>query len=55
MNKEIKQCFLLLRDYRNSLTKQQKKTFKGQILSGDYQGFKLGLFNLMKVKYVGGR
>lgn len=51
----MKQCFILLNDYRYRLTKQQKKTFKGQILSGDYQGFKLGLFNLMKIKYVGGR
>ena len=52
MNKEIKQCFLLLRDYRYRLTRQQKKTFKGQILSGDIEGFKRGLFNLMKIKYT---
>ena len=52
MNKEIKQCFLLLNDYKYRLTKQQKKTFKGQILKGDIEGFKKGLFNLMKVKYL---
>lgn len=52
MNKEIKQCFLLLKDYKYKLTKQQFKTFKGQILNGDIQGFRKGLFNLMKIKYV---
>ncbi len=52
MEKEIKQCFLLLRNYRHRLTKQQKKTFKGQILSGDTEGFRKGLFNLMKLKYT---
>jgi len=52
MEKEIKQCFLLLRDYRHRLTKQQNKTFKGQILSGDIEGFKRGLFNIMKIKYT---
>ena len=48
MSKEIKQCFILLKDYRGRLTKQQFKTFKGQILSGDINGFRKGLFNLMK-------
>ena len=52
MDKELKQCFLLLKDYKHRLTKQQKKTFKGQILAGDYEGFRKGLFNLMKVKYI---
>ncbi len=52
MSKEIKQCYLLLNDYRYRLTKQQKKTFIGQIRSGDIEGFKNGLFNLMKIKYI---
>lgn len=52
MNKEVKQCFLLLRDYRHRLTRQQKTTLKGQILSGDIEGFRKGLFKLMKVKYI---
>lgn len=52
MTNEIKQCFLLLRDYRGRLTKQQFRTFKGQILSGDIEGFRRGLFKLMKIKYV---
>ena len=52
MEKEIKQCFLLLNDYKYRLTKQKKKTFKGQILSGDIEGFRRGLFNLMKKKYM---
>jgi hypothetical protein len=53
MDKEKKQCFLLLRDYRYKLTRQQKRTFIGQILKGDYEAFRKGLFNLMKVKYLG--
>lgn len=48
-----KECFKLLNDYKNRLTKQQYRTFKGQILKGDIQGFRKGLFNLMKIKYVG--
>jgi hypothetical protein len=52
MEKDIKQCFLLLKDYKGRLTKQQFKTFKGQILHGDIEGFRKGLFNLMKLKYV---
>lgn len=49
----IKQCFDLLKDYKGRLTKQQYRTFKGQILKGDTEGFRKGLFNLMKVNYVG--
>ena len=53
MNKEIKQCFILLDQYRYKLTKQQKRTFKGQIISGDYNGFRKGLFNLIRRKMTG--
>lgn len=53
MGKEIRECYKLLNDYRYRLTKQQKKTFIGQIRKGDIQGFRKGLFNLMKIKYVG--
>lgn len=52
MNNKIKQCFLLLRDYKHRLTKQQFKTFKGQIFNGDIEGFRKGLFKLMMIKYV---
>lgn len=52
MNKEIKQSFLLLKDYRGGLTKQQFRTFKGQILNGNIEGFRKGLFKLMKLKYI---
>lgn len=48
----IKECFKLLKDYKYRLTKQQYRTFKGQILSGDIEGFRKGLFNLMKIKYT---
>ena len=49
----IRECFILLSEYKHRLTKQQYRTFKGQILKGDIQGFRKGLFNLMKIKYVG--
>lgn len=48
-----KECYKLLGEYRTKLNKQQYKTFKGQILKGDIRGFRKGLFNLMKIKYVG--
>lgn len=50
--KEAKQCLALLNDYRYRLTKQQKRVFIGQIKSGDYNGFRKGLFKLMMVKYM---
>lgn len=52
MNNKIKQCFLLLRDYKHRLTKQQYRTFKGQILKSDIEGFRKGLFKLMMIKYI---
>jgi hypothetical protein len=52
VDKEIKQCFLLLKDYRGRLTKQQFRTFKGQILNGNIEEFRKELFRLMKVKYT---
>lgn len=36
----------------NSITKQQYKTFKGQVLSGDVLGAAKGLNKLMKRKEV---
>ena len=50
MNNELVECFKLLKCYKYKLTKQQYKTFKGQIISGDYDGFKTGLFRLMLKK-----
>lgn len=38
------ECFKLLNQYK--LTKQQYKTFKGQILKGDIEGFRKGLFKV---------
>lgn len=52
--KTFKQYFNLLNEYKQLLTKQQYKTLKGQILKGDIQGFRKGLFNIAKIKYVGG-
>lgn len=43
----MKEAFELLKDYKHRLTKQQYKTFKGQILSGDIEGFRKGLFKLI--------
>jgi hypothetical protein len=41
--KAEKEYFRLLNQYKSKLTKQQYKTFKGQILSGDTNGFVKGL------------
>ena len=37
-----------LKKYKKFLTKQQYKTLKGQILSGDKEGAKKGLNKLLK-------
>lgn len=44
MSEEI----VLLKKYKYRITKQQYRTFKGQILSGDIEGFRKGLFRLIK-------
>lgn len=44
MNKEY---FRLLNKYKNNLTKQQYKTFKGQIRSGDIKGFMKGFYKII--------
>lgn len=46
--KDIELNLKVLRQYKYRITKQQYKTFKGQILSGDIKGFRNGLFNLMR-------
>lgn len=46
------EAFKILKQYKYRLTKQQYRTFKGQILAGDIEGFRKGLFNLMKRKIV---
>jgi len=51
MNKQIKDAFILLKAYKYRITKQQFKTFKGQILAGDIKGFRKGLFNLSLKQY----
>ena len=43
----MKDYFRLLNQYKNKLTRQQYKTFKGQILSGDTKGFIKGLQKLL--------
>lgn len=40
--------FKLLKKYKHKLTKQQYRTFKGQILSGDTDGFIKGLKKIIK-------
>ena len=42
----------LLKSYKFKMTKQQYKTFKGQILSGNISGFRKGLFNVIKEKSI---
>ncbi len=44
----MKEAFMLLKKYKNKLIKQQFKTFKGQILSGNIDGFKKGLAKLLQ-------
>ena len=39
----IEESMKLLKKYKYKLSEQQYKTFKGQILSGDIDGFKKGL------------
>ena len=46
----MKEELIILNKYKYMLSKQQYKTFKGQILSGDINGFRKGLFNLIKRK-----
>ena len=43
----MKEYFKLLNKYKHLLTKQQFKTLKGQILSGDTLGFQKGLYKLI--------
>lgn len=50
MNKEITENMMLLKKYKNTLTKQQLLTLRGQILSADYLGFKKGLKNIINKK-----
>lgn len=52
MNNEVLECFKLLKYYKYKLNKQQYRTFKGQILAGDIDGFRTGLFNVMKRKIM---
>ena len=52
MSKEQRRCLYLLSNYKYQLNKQQKRTLKGQIISGDTEGFKKGLFNIMKRKLI---
>ena len=49
---EIDLNLKLLKVYKYRITKQQYKTFKGQILSGNISGFRKGLFNVIKEKSI---
>ena len=52
MNNELVECFKLLKQCKYRLTKQQYKTLKGQIIANDINGFRKGLFTILKRKYV---
>lgn len=39
----------LLKIFKKNLTKQQIKTLRGQILSGDADGARKGLYKLLKI------
>ena len=42
------ESFKILKKYKKYLTTQQKKTFKGQILAGDINGFKKGILKVLE-------
>lgn len=50
MEKMTTPSLILLKQYKSRLTKQQYKTFKGQILKGDFVGFKKGLKKVLEVE-----
>lgn len=43
----MQKAMKLLKQHKNVLTKQQYRTFKGQILHNDIVGFKKGLYRLV--------
>lgn len=43
----MKEVFDLLKANKYNLTKQQYRTIKGQILKGDYQGARKGIFTCL--------
>ena len=46
----IERCMRTLKQYKKYLSRQQVTTFKGQILSGDYNGFRTGLWRIINKK-----
>ena len=48
----MEESFKLLKEYKYKLTKQQYRTLKGQVLKGDIEGFRKGLFKIAKLNYV---
>ena len=46
----MRECMLILKKYRRFLTRQQVTTLKGQIMNGDFDGFRKGLDNLLNRK-----
>ncbi len=51
MKDEINQYLKILKKYRKRLTRQQLLTLRGQVLSGDIEGFKKGLKNILSKRY----
>ena len=43
----MKDYFNLLKQYKDQINRQQFRTFKGQILSGDTKGFVKGLYKVL--------
>lgn len=50
MNREQKEALTTLLVYRSKLTRQQYRTFKGQIEVGDVEGFRKGLERILREK-----
>lgn len=48
----MKEQMLVLKQYKDRLNKNQYMTFKGQILKGDIDGFRKGLFRTVLKQYM---
>ena len=45
----MQEAFKTLKQHKNRLTKQQYRTFKGQILAGDIEGFYKGITKMLQI------
>ena len=48
MDKKTREFVRQLKEYRGKMPKQQLKTIRGQALSGDFEGAKIGLKKVLE-------